>query len=52
MSFIEMESIMQINLACMTNVQNKPTSSGCNSSMGFFSLTASNLEDLRGMVAE
>ena len=43
MSLIEMESAMQINLVCMTyNVLNKPTSSGCNSSIGFFSLRASN----------
>ena len=34
MSLIEMESTMQINLVCMTNVQNKPTSSECNSSIG------------------
>ena len=43
MSLIEMESTMQINLVCMTNIPNTPTSNECNSSIGFFSLRASNM---------
>ena len=42
MALIEMESTMQINLVCL-NIQNKPTSSECNSCIGFFSLRANNL---------
>ena len=47
MSLIEMESTMQISPGDKfslynLNVQNKPTSSECNSSIGFFSLRVGN----------